>query len=86
MGWNNVEIIDDSNQLIKGMNSKDRFYFVHSYYAKPMDDKINILSTNYGFDFTCGVNQSNIYGVQFHPEKSHQFGMKLLKNFGEIHA
>jgi glutamine amidotransferase len=86
MGWNTIQVMDERNHLLKGMTSKDRFYFVHSYYANPIDEKISILSTNYGFDFTSGVNQNNIYGVQFHPEKSHQFGMKLLKNFGEIHA
>jgi glutamine amidotransferase len=86
MGWNNVQMNNDKNPLTLGMNQKERFYFVHSYYAKPSDDKISILMTNYGFDFTSGVNQNNIYGVQFHPEKSHHFGMKLLKNFGEIHA
>jgi glutamine amidotransferase len=86
MGWNTIHLIDESNHLLKGMTSNDRFYFVHSYYANPIDEKTSIISTNYGIDFTSGVNQNNIYGVQFHPEKSHQFGMKLLKNFGEIHA
>ena len=86
MGWNTIRIMDENNPLLKGMNSKDRFYFVHSYYAKPAEEKISILSTRYGFEFTSGVNQDNIFGVQFHPEKSHQFGMKLLKNFGELHA
>ena len=86
MGWNTIQVMDESNYLLKGMTSNDRFYFVHSYYADPIDEKISILSTNYGFDFTSGVNHKNFYGVQFHPEKSHLFGMKLLKNFGEIHA
>ena len=86
MGWNTIQVINENNLLLRGMTSKDRFYFVHSYYANPIEKKISILSTNYGFDFTSGVNLNNVYGVQFHPEKSHQFGMKLLKNFGELHA
>jgi glutamine amidotransferase len=86
MGWNTIQVINEKNRLLREMTSNDRFYFVHSYYANPIEEKISILSSNYGFDFTSGVNQNNVYGVQFHPEKSHRFGMKLLKNFGEINA
>jgi len=86
MGWNTIQVINEKNPLLREMTSKDRFYFVHSYYAKTIEKKTSILSTNYGLDFTSGVNLNNVYGVQFHPEKSHQFGMKLLKNFGELHA
>ena len=86
MGWNDVKVKKIKNPILKDISSKDRFYFVHSYHAKPKDDNLEILSTSYGYDFTSAVNYKNVYGVQFHPEKSHQFGMKILKNFGEIHA
>ena len=86
MGWNDVVVKKTESPLMKDISNKDRFYFVHSFYAKPKDDNLEILSTNYGYDFTSAVNDKSVYGVQFHPEKSHQFGMKILKNFGEINA
>jgi len=82
MGWNNISPIKD-NHLFKGLNSS-YFYFVHSYYFEPNDTANSIATTNYTKEFTCAVNRENIYGVQFHPEKSHEFGMMLLKNYSEI--
>lgn len=82
MGWNEVNPIS-ANDLFKDLN-ENRFYFVHSYYVV-CNDEANVLGfTNYGISFTSSVHRDNIYGVQFHPEKSHKFGMKLLKNFGEL--
>ena len=82
MGWNIVNPSKVSN-LFKNLE-KGRFYFVHSYHVVCQNDE-NILATaNYGETFTCSIYRDNIFGVQFHPEKSHKFGMQLLKNFGEL--
>jgi len=83
MGWNYTKnmIIDDP--LLVDLPLDQRYYFVHSFHAL-CDKKENILmECDYGYNFTAAVKQDNIYGVQFHPEKSHKFGMKLLKNFAE---
>tara|TARA_Y100000590_G_C15733151_1_gene1017741 strand:- start:3451 stop:4065 length:615 start_codon:yes stop_codon:yes gene_type:complete len=83
MGWNNI-IIKNNNPLFYGLNNHTYFYFLHSYYFKTTL-KANILSlTKYGKEFISSINHENIYGVQFHPEKSHQAGIKLLKNFSEL--
>lgn len=82
MGWNTVDF-KKKNSLTEDMPDESRFYFVHSYHFKCNYQK-NVLSvTNYGDDFVSAVIKDNIYGVQFHPEKSHKFGMQLLKNFVE---
>jgi glutamine amidotransferase len=78
MGWNNVIIKD--KKIYNGLE-ENKFYFVHSYYFEPENDKHIASTTNYGFDFVSSVKKLNIYGVQFHPEKSHKYGMKLLSNF-----
>ena len=79
IGWNNVFSIKESNLIKNLRNSK--FYFCHSYHVN-VHDKINIISkTNYEYDFCSIVNKDNIYGVQFHPEKSLDNGTSLLKNF-----
>lgn len=80
MGWNNVKIVD--RKIFNGLE-ENKFYFVHSYYFEPDNDEHIASKTNYGFDFVSSVNKLNIYGVQFHPEKSHKYGMQLLKNFVE---
>jgi len=80
MGWNEVEILNKENNLIKKEKLKD-FYFVHSYYFD-CDNKKNIIgTTNYGINFASFVSKENIYGVQFHPEKSSNQGLNLIKNF-----
>lgn len=82
MGWNYIDVKRE-NKLI-GKMSHQRFYFVHSYYVKCSNDSDSIATCNYGHDFTCMVNHENIYGAQFHPEKSLKFGMELLSNFSKI--
>lgn len=82
MGWNKTEPTCTDN-IFQNLE-ENRFYFVHSYHVV-CDDEKNILATShYGETFTCSIHKDNIYGVQFHPEKSHKFGMRLLKNFGEL--
>ena len=79
MGWDIVDIKQD-NPLITGLTGTQRYYFVHSYHAK-CDSEENVLMTcDYGYEFAASVVKGNIMGVQFHPEKSHDFGMALLRN------
>ena len=80
MGWNFVDFTKDS-PLAYEMPWDSRFYFVHSYHVVCDDPEDVLLSVDYGMKVTCGVEKGNIMGVQFHPEKSHKFGMKLLSNF-----
>lgn len=83
MGWNDVTPAK-GHGLCRGLESEARFYFVHSYYYDPSDVADTLFRTEYGHDFASGVHRDNIIGVQFHPEKSHRFGMQLLKNFIEL--
>ena len=84
MGWNNVSY-NPQSRLFKDMHDEARFYFVHSYHLKSNKPKEVIAKTNYGYEFAAGLEHDNIVGVQFHPEKSHKFGIKLLKNFIELY-
>jgi imidazole glycerol-phosphate synthase subunit HisH len=83
MGWNTVEPCQES-MLFKDLNADARFYHVHSYHVIS-NDADAIAKTNYGYWFVSAVAHKNILGVQFHPEKSHKFGLKLLKNFVELY-
>jgi len=80
MGWNLVEI-RQRNPLFEEMYSEPRFYFVHSYHVVCKNENDILAETFHGYEFACAIKKENIYGVQFHPEKSHKFGMKLLDNF-----
>ena len=80
MGWN--EIITKKSPLFKGLDEKFYLYFVHSYHVVCADEYV-IGKTHYGYDFTSAVCKENIYGFQPHPEKSHENGLKILKNFTE---
>jgi glutamine amidotransferase len=84
MGWNFIRQHKDS-KLFADMYSDARFYFVHSYFFRANIEKDVLLSTTYEIEFTSAVEKGNILGVQFHPEKSHKFGMKLLKNFVDFY-
>lgn len=83
MGWNDV-YPTQSNPLFTGLNEEARFYFLHSYYFKCHHPEESIAVADYGVRFTCSVNRENVYGIQCHPEKSHHFGIQLLKNFAEL--
>lgn len=83
MGWNSVSV-KGYQSIFKDLIVESRFYFVHSYYVNCVSSKDILATTDYGGIFTCAVHSGNIYGVQFHPEKSHRFGMTMLKNFLEI--
>lgn len=83
MGWNDVKPLDN-NRLFKDLEQDARFYFLHSYYFECHQSSDNLAVSDYGGEFGCAVNHKNVYGVQFHPEKSHHFGSQLLKNFEEL--
>lgn len=80
IGWNNVLPIGD-NTLFKNITKEDLFYFVHSFHAEMIEKKELIANTNYCYDFPSVYGKKNIFGVQFHPEKSHEAGLKMLTNF-----
>lgn len=83
MGWNQLEIKRQS-PLLKGISNGDYFYFVHSYYVVPEDDRAIIACTEYGIKVPAIVGSGNLFGIQFHPEKSSDLGLRILKNFGEL--
>jgi|694.fasta_scaffold01447_25 glutamine amidotransferase len=83
MGWNDVVPIN-GNPLFEGLEEEAIFYFLHSYYFKCNNLGDSIACSDYGISFTSAVNSNNVYGIQFHPEKSHQYGEKLLYNFAKL--
>jgi glutamine amidotransferase len=83
VGWNDCEIIKEKNDLFKGINKNTDFYFTHSYILKKYEKKDIIAFTQYGKKFPSVAKKNNIYGVQFHPEKSQDKGLLILKNFYE---
>lgn len=83
MGWNVVRPARPS-LLTDGLPAGSRFYFVHSFCVHVDDPDDSLLRTTYGVDFDAAIQRGNVYGAQFHPEKSHKFGMKLLENFARI--
>lgn len=83
MGWNEVTV-SKSTALTASLPAEPRFYFVHSYYVKADDPSDVMLRCHYGQVFDAGLNRNNIFGAQFHPEKSHKFGMALLKGFADL--
>lgn len=85
MGWNEV-LPSTASSLFHGLEEGNKFYFTHSYHMVLQDDADQAASCVYGDRFVCAVRRGNIFGVQFHPEKSHSFGKRLLSNFVENHA
>lgn len=82
MGWNDISF--DAGQPIFKKLIEPQFYFLHSYFIEATDPKVSIAKSSYGEEFTVAVRQGNLYGTQFHPEKSHGWGISLLQNFAEL--
>jgi glutamine amidotransferase len=83
MGWNDVMPVG-RNTLFSKLEENTRFYFLHSFFFDCEDADAVAATASYGIDFACAVQSENVYGVQFHPEKSHHFGTALLRNFAEL--
>lgn len=83
MGWNSVTITKP-NPLLSIKDYEQRFYFIHSYYPICKNNVDILGTTNHGYEITIAFSKNNIFGVQFHPEKSHRFGMSLMKKFIEL--
>ncbi len=83
MGWNLVEF-PDGMDLFAGLGKQKHFYFAHSFHAEPTDEQVNIAYTDYGVGLVASVQKENIYGTQFHPEKSSRAGLTVLQNFYNI--
>lgn len=83
MGWNIARLTRPS-PLSQGVESPSRYYFVHSYHVQVDEPSHSLMRTHYGLDFDAAIGRNNIYGVQFHPEKSHRFGMQILRNFAAL--
>lgn len=85
MGWNTARI-NQKSLFTNGFEELEeiRFYFVHSYYVQCKNNENSLFKTTYGIEFDSAIQKENIYGAQFHPEKSHKYGMKLLENFARI--
>ena len=85
MGWNtiarNTKYEIRTTKVLKNIPSGSFMYFVHSYYVRPKDKQITLTTTNYGIDFVSGIRKDSVYGFQFHPEKSQELGLRILKNF-----
>lgn len=84
IGWEYVTSSGSQHALLNNLSEMSRYYFVHSYYVVCNDRSNELLMCNYGVDFTCAIQHNNIMGVQFHPEKSHKYGMQLFRNFVEL--
>ena len=84
IGWNQLEIVRPDCPLYRGIPSGSYVYFVHSYYPQPADETLVATRTTYGEPFASSVWRDNVFATQFHPEKSQQIGLRLLKNFVEL--
>lgn len=84
MGWDYIEAAKKEDVLMNNFSEVMKFYFVHSYYAVCEKNEEILMTCHYGIDFAAAVVKGRIYGVQFHPEKSHRYGMKLFENFVRI--
>ena len=82
MGWNQVKI-QNKSRLLKDIPDGSYFYFVHSYYVEPEDKSIVTATTDYGIEFASVIEKNSVFALQFHPEKSQEWGRKILENFIE---
>ncbi|GAB7025902.1 imidazole glycerol phosphate synthase subunit HisH [Geotalea toluenoxydans] len=85
MGWNQLTLCRES-PVFEGIDDGTNVYFVHSYYVKPDDEKVAAASTTYGMDFCSAICKNNVVATQFHPEKSQEKGLQILKNFAGLKA
>ena len=85
MGWADLQLKKESF-IFRGMEDEKRFYFVHSFHVRCNDPADVLATTHYGYDFDSAIAHENIVGVQFHPEKSHRFGLGVLKNFAQLES
>ncbi|HLC42433.1 MAG TPA: imidazole glycerol phosphate synthase subunit HisH [Methylomirabilota bacterium] len=83
MGWNQVEHRGEM-RILDGIPSGAYFYFVHSYYPEPAEDGLSVATCSYGVTFPAAITKANLFGTQFHPEKSQTWGLKLLENFTRL--
>ncbi len=83
MGWNQIRLRQDA-PVFRGVADGSAVYFVHSYYVIPDDPTVVAAVTDYGIEFCAAIRRENVMAVQFHPEKSQQIGLRILKNFGEM--
>ncbi|MCX5698152.1 MAG: imidazole glycerol phosphate synthase subunit HisH [Candidatus Omnitrophica bacterium] len=81
MGWNDCKVVAQDCLLLSGISGNAQVYFCHSYYPQPSDKSVIAATSDYGLEFGCVLHQDNIYGVQFHPEKSQAVGLKIINNF-----
>ena len=84
IGWNNLRIVNTGSNLLKGIPQDSWVYFVHSYHIEPQDDKLIAAVTEYGSKLPVVIERSNLFGTQFHPEKSGKIGAQIMKNFVNI--
>ncbi len=84
MGWNDLKIIAGDCPLLKGVVNNSQVYFCHSYYPEPADKATIAATCDYGLDFACVLWKKNVYGAQFHPEKSQAVGLKIIENFVQL--
>lgn len=80
MGWNQIHFESESS-ILSGIPDGSWFYFVHSYYVEPAESDVNRITSEYGVTFTAAVERDNVFACQFHPEKSSELGLRILKNF-----
>lgn len=80
MGWNQIHFESESS-ILSGIPDGSWFYFVHSYYVEPAENDVNRITSEYGVTFTAAVERDNVFACQFHPEKSSELGLRILKNF-----
>jgi len=84
IGWNNLRIVNTKSNLLKGIPQDSWVYFVHSYHIEPQDEKLIAAVTEYGSKLPVVIERSNLFGTQFHPEKSGKIGAQIMKNFVNI--